>query len=62
MITPPQPQHHENAIPTTGRHRRRTIVVTAAAVGVAVASIAVAGADSSTDDGQEEIALGSTWS
>ena len=62
MTTPTQPQHRDVAIPTTGRLRRRTIVVAAAAVGVAVASIAAVDVDPSTDDDPEEIAFGSTWS
>ena len=42
--------------------RRRTVVVTAAAIGVVLASIAVVEADSSPDTGTEQVARGSTWS
>ena len=64
MTTPTEHLHHESAsqTPTNGHRRRRTIAVTAAVVGVVVASIAVVDADSSPDDGPAQIAFGSTWS
>jgi hypothetical protein len=62
MSTESHDRHHGDATPTSGRHRRRAIAVTAAAIAVGVAAAPLATADSPSDDGHEQIAFGSTWS
>jgi 3-deoxy-D-arabino-heptulosonate 7-phosphate (DAHP) synthase len=47
---------------TTRRHHRRPIALTAVTVGARVVAVAVADANSSTDDSTNQIAPGSCWS